>query len=275
MITLRVRAFAGLREAMGAAAFTVTLPAGTDVAGLLAHLAAAYPDAKLGGRRFTVAVNRVYAPPTRVLADGDEVGLIPPVSGGSGVGDHGAGAGDRGAGAGDRGAAAGDHGGIAPTNASVGAGLRARPASRPYEITDQPISLDDVARRVSAPELGGITVFAGTVRGVTRPGQPDQMQTDYLEYEAYPEMAEASFAQIAAEAQARWPDIAAVAIVHRVGRLEVGDISIVIAVAAAHRVNTFDACHTIIDRIKQIAPIWKREVGPDGTSWVEGPESAV
>lgn len=236
-ITVRVRAFAGLREAMGTAAFTVTVPAGTDVAGLLARLAADYPNAKLGGRRFTVAVNRTYAPPTRVLADGDEVGLIPPVSGGSGP---------------------------------VGAR-----SSRLYEITDRPISLDDVAGRVAAPERGGITLFAGTVRGLTRPGQPDQVQTDYLEYEAYPEMAEASFAQIAAEAQARWPDIAAVAIVHRVGRLEVGDISIAIAVAAAHRANTFDACHHVIDRIKQIAPIWKREVGPDGASWVEGPESAV
>ncbi len=237
MITLRVRAFAGLREAMGAAAFTVTLPAGTDLAGLLAHLAAEWPNAKLDGRRFTVAVNRVYVAPTHVLADGDEVGLIPPVSGGSGPG---------------------------------GAG-----SPHPYEITDRPISLGDVAARVAATERGGITVFAGTVRGVTRPGQANEARTDYLEYEAYPEMAEASFAQIAAEAQARWPDIAAVAIVHRVGRLEVGDISIGIAVAAAHRANTFDACHYIIDRIKQIAPIWKREVGPDGASWVEGPESVV
>lgn len=247
MIAVRVRAFAGLREALGAAAFTVTLPAGTDVAGLLAHLAVEYPNAKLGGRRFTVAVNRAYAPPTRVLADGDEAGLIPPVSGGSGRGDPSV---------------------VAPV-------ARAGTEARPYEITDGPISLDDVAGRVAAPALGGITVFVGTVRGVTRPGQPDQVQTDYLEYEAYPEMAEASFAQIAAEVQARWPDIAAVAIVHRVGRLAVGDISVAIAVAAAHRANTFDACHTIIDRIKQIAPIWKREVGPDGASWVEGPESAV
>ena len=236
-ITIRVRAFAGLREAMGAAALTVTLPAGTDVAGLLARLAAEFPNAKLGGRRFTVAVNRTYAPLDRVLADGDEVGLIPPVSGGSG---------------------------------RVRAG-----APRPYEITANPISLDDVARRVVAPERGGVTLFAGTVRGVTRPRQVGEVRTDYLEYEAYPEMAEASFAQIAAEAQARWPDISAVAVVHRVGRLEVGDISIAIAVAAAHRANTFDACHYIIDRIKQIAPIWKREVGSDGASWVEGPESVV
>jgi len=88
-------------------------------------------------------------------------------------------------------------------------------------------------------------------------------------------MAVAAFAGIAAEAQARWPGISAVAIVHRVGRLEVGDIAIAIAVAAAHRADTFDACRYIIDRVKQIAPVWKREVGPDGSSWIEGPESAV
>ncbi|MGQ9767159.1 MAG: molybdenum cofactor biosynthesis protein [Anaerolineae bacterium] len=244
IIAVRVRAFAGLRETLGTAALTVTVPRGTDVAGLLARLAADYPYARLGGRRFTVAVNRAYAPLDRVLADGDEVGLIPPVSGGA-----------------DR----------SDPSVRVPAGA----AGRRYEITEQPISLDQVAARVAAPEHGGITLFAGTVRGITRPGQADQVQTDYLEYEAYPEMAEASFAQIAAEAQARWPAISAVAVVHRVGRLEVGETAVVIAVAAAHRANTFDACRYIIDRIKQIAPIWKKEVGPDGTSWVEGPESAV
>jgi molybdopterin synthase catalytic subunit len=238
-ITVRVRAFAGLREALGFSGSAVTLPAGTDVAGLVARLAADYPAARLTTRRYTAAVNRAYAPPDRILADGDEVGLIPPVSGGSG---------------------------------NVGVG-----SPRPYEISDRPISLDDVAGRVAAPELGGITLFAGTVRGTTAArGKPGgRITTDYLEYEAYPEMAEASFAAIAAEAQARWPGISAVAIVHRVGRLEVGDTSIAIAVSAAHRGETFDACHYIIDRIKQIAPIWKREVGPDGSSWVEGPESAV
>jgi molybdopterin synthase catalytic subunit len=235
-----VRAFAGLREALGFSETEVTLPAGTDVAGLVARLAADYPAARLTARRYTAAVNRAYAPPDRVLADGDEVGLIPPVSGGSG-------------------------------DMGIGAG---RP--RPYEITSNPISLDDAAARVAAPELGGITLFAGTVRGVTASkGSGEGFTTDYLEYEAYPEMAEVSFAAIAAEAQARWPGISAVAVVHRVGRLEVGDTSIAIAVAAAHRGETFDACHFIIDRIKQIAPIWKREVGPDGSSWVEGPESAV
>ena len=238
-ITIRIRAFAALRDLLGFSNFQMLLPAGADVAGLLAELAANHPEARLAERRVAVAVNRAIVARDRVLADGDEVALLPPVSGGSGL---------------------------------AGAGSR-----RPFEMSDRPISLDEVAARVAAPERGGITLFAGTVRGITagKPGQSVGFTTDYLEYEAYPEMAEASFAQIAAEAQARWPGIAAVAIVHRVGRLEVGDISIVIAVAAAHRAETFDACHFIIDRVKQIAPIWKREVGPNGSSWVEGPESAL
>lgn len=141
---------------------------------------------------------------------------------------------------------------------------------RLFEVTEQPISLDAVLSRVVTPERGGITFFAGTVRGVT-----GAVETAFLEYEAYPEMAEASFASIAAEAQARWPDIAAIAVVHRVGRMEVGDVAIAIAVAAAHRRNTFDACHYVIDRIKEVSPIWKKEVGPGGAVWVEGPESRL
>ena len=266
LMTIRVRPFAGLREALGFSESTVTVPVGTDVAGLVTRLAADFPAARLTARRFTVAVNRTYAPPDRVLADGDEVALIPPVSGGSGRDELVDGGPGRGA-----------PSVVAPPRAGTErAGTeRAGTEARPYEITDRPISLDDVAGRVAAPQHGGITVFAGTVRGVTRPGQADEARTDCLEYEAYPEMAEAAFAAIAAEAQARWPGIAAVAVVHRVGRLEVGDTAIAIAVAAAHRAETFDACHFIIDRIKQSAPIWKREVGPDGSSWVEGPESAI
>ncbi len=224
-ITLRVRAFAGLREALNFGERSVSLPAGADVAALVAHLSAAYPAARLPARRFTVAVNRAYAPPDHVLSEGDEVALIPPMSGG---------------------------GAAAP--------------GKLFEIADHPISLDEVAARVAGPDRGAITVFAGTVRGQTG----DQV-TDALEYEAYPEMAEAVLADIGAELLARWPGISAVSIVHRVGRLEVGEASIAIAVAAAHRQDTFDACHYAIDRVKQIAPIWKRETGPGGSAWVEGP----
>ena len=154
---------------------------------------------------------------------------------------------------------------IPPVSGGSGAGEAASPCL--YEIVDHPISLDEVAARVAAPDRGGVTVFAGIVRGIT-----GDVSTDYLEYEAYPEMAEAVLAQIGAETQARWPSVSAISMVHRVGRLQVGEISIAIAVAAAHRQDTFDACHYAIDRIKQIAPIWKREVGSDGASWVEGPE---
>ena len=202
----------------------------------MARLNELYPRANLAGQRYGVALNRSYAPLTAVLADGDEVALIPPVSGGA-----------------DGGSA----------------------AAKLFEISDQPLSLDDVMRRVVAPERGGVTLFAGTVRGVTRRAGEDEVETDYLEYEAYPEMAEEALARIAAETQARWPSVSAVSIVHRVGRLAVGDLAVVIAVAASHRQDTFDACHYTIDRVKQIAPIWKREVGPDGSFWVEGPESSV
>ncbi len=238
-ISVRVRAFAGLREALGTNNLTIGLPQGTDVAGLVARLTTDYPQAGLPARRFTVAINRAYAAPDRVLADGDEVALIPPVSGGSGTG------------------ASDDCSGRSPTE----------PRAKLFEIVTAPISLDEVAARVAAADRGGITVFAGTVRGVT-----GDVSTDYLEYEAYPEMAEAMLAQIGNEVLARWPSVAAMSIVHRVGRLEVGETSIAIAVAAAHRQDTFDACHYAIDRVKQIAPIWKREVGSDGVAWVEGPQ---
>jgi len=244
-INVGVRAFAALREALGFAETTVSVASGTDIAGLMTRLNELYPRADLAAQRYGVALNRSYAPLTAVLADGDEVALIPPVSGG----------------------AAGE--------GAAGEGATGGGTAKLFEISDQPLSLDDVMRRVVAPDLGGVTVFAGTVRGVTQRVGEDEIATDYLEYEAYPEMAEEALARIAAEAQARWPSVSAVSIVHRIGRLAVGDLAVVIAVAASHRRDTFDACHYTIDRVKQIAPIWKKEVGPDGSFWVEGPESSV
>jgi MoaE-MoaD fusion protein len=236
-ITVRVRAFAGVREALGAGDTTLQIEPGLDVAGLLAHLEASHPGVHLSDRRFAIAVNRSYATLSTPLADGDEIALIPPVSGGS----------------------------------------EQAPRASLFEVTEKPLSLDEVASRLLAPDRGGITVFAGTVRGITPAGDGSdgEFATDYLEYEAYPEMAELVLAQIAAEAQTRWPDISALAIVHRIGRLAVGETAVVVAAAASHRQNTFAACQYAIDRVKQIAPIWKREVGADGAVWVEGPESSV
>ncbi|HEY52537.1 MAG TPA: hypothetical protein G4N94_03685, partial [Caldilineae bacterium] len=134
-----------------------------------------------------------------------------------------------------------------------------------FWLTEDELSLDEVAALVTAPEHGAIVLFSGIVRGVT-----GDLETDHLEYEAYVEMAEAVLAQIGAEVQERWPQIRDVAIVHRIGRMEVGESSVIIAVAAAHRKGVFDACSYAIDRLKEIAPVWKKEVGPDGSFWVEG-----
>ena len=141
-------------------------------------------------------------------------------------------------------------------------------ARKLFEITTAPVSLDEVASRVAGPTRGAITVFAGVVRGET-----GELSTDYLEYEAYAEMAEPMLAQLGAEVQSRWPQIEAVAIVHRIGRLEIGEPSVVIAVAAGHRQGVFDACSYAIERLKAVVPIWKKEVGSDGSWWVEGPRN--
>ncbi|HNT74692.1 MAG TPA: molybdenum cofactor biosynthesis protein MoaE [Anaerolineae bacterium] len=130
------------------------------------------------------------------------------------------------------------------------------------EITERPVSTDEVVARLANPANGAIVTFIGVVRGLT-----GERETRHLEYEAYPEMAEKTLRQITAEIYARWPDVRAAAIVHRVGRLEIGETAVVIALAAAHRAQTFDALHYAIDRIKEIAPIWKKEFWADGAAW--------
>ncbi len=140
-----------------------------------------------------------------------------------------------------------------------------------FEITTAPLSLDDVAARVSDPRYGAITTFAGVVRGetVTTEGQRG---TDFLHYEAYAEMAETMLAQIGDEIVEKWPKVGAVSILHRIGRLEIGEPSVLIAVATPHRGDgCFEACRYAIERLKAIVPIWKQENWADGQVWVEGP----
>nr|MBC7243984.1 molybdenum cofactor biosynthesis protein MoaE [Chloroflexota bacterium] len=131
-----------------------------------------------------------------------------------------------------------------------------------FEITTEELSVDDVMARLANPAIGAVSVFVGVVRDNT-----DGREVRHLEYEAYPEMAEGMLRQIGEEIQARWKTIQQVAIVHRVGRLEVGEISVVIALSAAHRPELFDALHYAIDRLKEIVPIWKKEVWTDGSEW--------
>jgi len=135
-----------------------------------------------------------------------------------------------------------------------------------FRVTFAPITLDEVAHLVVRPHAGAVATFAGVVRNVS-----GSKEVAYLEYEAYEEMAVAKMRQIADEAQVRWPQIVDIAIVQRIGRLEVGDVAAVIAVSSGHRdEGCFEACRYAIDRLKQIVPIWKKEVGPTGEEWVEG-----
>lgn len=136
-----------------------------------------------------------------------------------------------------------------------------------FEITTEPISVDEVSQRVASAEVGAIVSFAGVVRG-TNAGR----KVRCLEYEAYPEMAEQMLRQIGEEVKARWP-VEQLAIVHRVGRQEIGETSVVIAVASGHRQGAFEAGRYAIDRIKEIVPIWKKEYFEGGEVWIEGPDT--
>ncbi|MGB2874983.1 MAG: molybdenum cofactor biosynthesis protein MoaE [Gaiellaceae bacterium] len=160
------------------------------------------------------AVNREYAEPEQELRDGDEVALIPPVSGGA------------------------------------------------FRVTEEPLSLDAVVAEVADERAGGIATFAGTVRRQSR-----GREVTHLEYEAYAEMAEEVMVKLAAELQARH-DLCAVAIHHRVGRVEIGEASVVIAVSAPHRQPALAACREAIDTLKETVPLWKKEVYQGGEEWV-------
>jgi molybdopterin synthase catalytic subunit len=123
-----------------------------------------------------------------------------------------------------------------------------------------------MAAKVLKPETGAVAVFAGVVRNVSA-----GKAVEHLEYEAYEEMAVAKLRQVAAEAREQWPNIVDIAIVQRIGHLEVGENAVIVAVSSSHRGDgCFEACHYAINRLKQIVPVWKKEISPDGTEWIEG-----
>jgi len=170
-----------------------------------------------------VAVNREYASADAVLRDGDEVALLPPVSGGAGA-----------------------------------------EVRRQIEIVDGPIDADAVVHAIKAGSDGAVCVFDGIVRDNTR-----GRKTLYLDYEAYREMALAQMHKLADEAVAKF-GVREVVLVHRLGRLQVGETSVLIVVASAHRAAAFDACRWLIDTLKKTVPIWKRETFADGAVWADG-----
>lgn len=138
-----------------------------------------------------------------------------------------------------------------------------------YSITEDEIDLDALLAAITLESTGAAAIFTGMVRGVTSRG--DAHETVYLEYESYVPMAEAKMKQVADEIRAKWPVIEGIAIVQRIGRLYPKTPTVLIACTAAHRdTGVFDAARYGIDRLKEIVPVWKKEVGPHGEEWVEG-----
>ncbi len=214
---VRVLLFAALREAVGEKSLELELRDSATVADLLAQLEAKH-RVFVGHRgRLLVARNEERAAPSAVLRDGDEVALLPPVSGG---------------------------------------------AEREW-IDAAPLSLDALLREVGGPEMGGVVTFSGIVRDNAR-GEA----IDHLEYEAYAPMAEKEMRKIVDAVHERWPHVR-IAISHRVGRLAIGDAAVMIAAAAPHRAEAFEACRFAIDRLKATVPIWKKEFATSGSYWVE------
>ena len=233
-----VRLFATLRQLAGWSQQPIEVPDGATLDEALAIIDARYPALTIAKRTFYAAVNQEYAKGDQVLRAGDEVAIFPPVSGGA-----------------------------APEEAH----RRGENGMKLFEITGERLSLDDVAQRVTRPDCGAITLFSGVVRGETATNDGVR-GTDFLNYEAYSEMAEAMMARIGDEIMEQWPKVAAVSILHRVGRMEIGEPSVVIAVATPHRGDgCFEACRYAIERLKAIVPIWKEENWSDGQVWVEGP----
>lgn len=136
-------------------------------------------------------------------------------------------------------------------------------------ITEDVLDLDILLERVTLPSTGAAAVFTGIVRGITGRGEPHQ--TIYLEYEAYAPMAEAKMRQVAAEIREKWTSVEGIGIIQRIGRLLPKTPTVLIVCTASHRdTGVFDAARYGIDRLKEIVPVWKKEVSPNGEFWVEG-----
>lgn len=229
---VRVLPFGVSRDWLGAAAATVELPEGASVADLLQHLTARVAAAENAWRGIAVSVNAEYASAGQVLRDGDEVGLLPPVSGGTAR---------------------------AANNLDESMGQ-----PRVITLTREPIDAAKLVAEAKLGEDGAVVVFDGIVRNNTR-----GRRTLHLDYEAYEEMALKQMNGLAEQARERF-GVRQVTIVHRLGRLEIGETSVLIVVASAHRGAAFDASRWVIDTLKKTVPIWKKETFVDGAVWADG-----
>jgi MoaE-MoaD fusion protein len=219
---VRVLFFGMLKDLSGKSADAIDLRDDATVRDLLTHYEAQMPRLKESLSSLAVAVNQSYADPNTVLNEGDEVALLPPVSGGCAV------------------------------------------ASQHVAIIREKIQTDQIVNRMKHGEDGATVVFEGIVRNQTR-----GRRTLYLDYEAYEQMALRQMESLAEQSLSQF-QIRDVAIVHRLGRLEIGETSVLIAVVSAHRAAAFEACRWLIDTLKRTVPIWKKEYFEDGAVWADG-----
>jgi MoaE-MoaD fusion protein len=217
---VRVLFFGLLTDISGRRSETVSLPEGSSIRDLLVHYEKNFP--RLNGlmSSLAVSVNQNYAPVTAKLHDGDEVALLPPVSGGN--------------------------------------------ETPLVKIVRERIVAHEIVPKLERPEDGAVVIFDGIVRNHSR-----GRRTLYLEYEAYEEMALKQMCALADEGLRKFA-IRNVVLVHRLGRLEIGESSVFIAVFSGHRAAAFEACRWLIDTLKRTVPIWKKEFFEDGAVWADG-----
>ena len=220
---IRVLFFGILKDLVGRSSEGLELPEGARLEAVLTHYAKQAPGLKELLSSLALSVNQEYSSRDRPLRGGDEVALLPPVSGGS-----------------------------------EEAGVNA------VRIVREPISTQGELERLKLPEDGAAVVFEGVVRNNTR-----GRRTLYLDYEAYEAMALKQMETLCEQARSQFA-VRAIRLVHRLGRLEIGETSVLIVVASAHRGAAFEACRWIIDTLKKTVPIWKKEFFEDGAVWADG-----
>lgn len=231
---VRVLFFGILRELVGKGSDDIDLPDGALMRDVIAHYEAQIPVLRSSMPSLALAVNQQYAGPETQLKANDEVAMLPPVSGGTGE--------------------------------AVGETPSGQPETRRHyaSITRDRIVTQQILDSLKRGEDGAALVFEGVVRNQTR-----GRKTLYLDYEAYEQMAVQQMEGLALDALQKF-QVRDVAIVHRLGRLQIGETSVLIAVASAHRAAAFEAGRWLIDTLKRKVPIWKKEYFEDGAVWADG-----
>jgi molybdopterin synthase catalytic subunit len=227
---VRLLFFATLKDIIGSRELRLDVPIGATVDDVLTHLEGSYPKVKAYRSVVLTAINEEYVDLSAKVQEGDELAIFPPVSGG-------------------------DVGSEILTISRTG---------ELYQIVRDPIETQKISRQLLRPEDGAICVFEGVVRNNSK-----GKRTLHLVYEGYETMALKKLEEIGIFVRQAW-DIGCIAIIHRLGHMDIGETSVAVVVTSPHRRAAFDACHYAIDKLKKVVPIWKKEFFEDGEVWIEG-----